>query len=163
MRIFGDDFEGMDDNDESLAGTLHDIAGVKRHHGKAGIPNVTDPTQAKRLPVDYRYDTLNWEFIKRMAQLASYAGKKYDDARQYTLTELADDRAPINHIPEHYRSFMAGESHDYFEGRSWHLVAIAYNAMMQFFYETGAMPGDVTKPYVAEIQPADGRITEAAK
>lgn len=106
---------------------------------------------AIRVPVDYRYNDLNWEFLKCMAQVAHYAAGKYGDARQYTLTPLTGDKAPVNHIPEHLRSFLAGESHDHFTegGRKWHLVAIAYNAMMQFYYETGSLPGDATEPYTA--------------
>jgi hypothetical protein len=91
-------------------------------------------SEAKRAPVDYRYNGLNWDFIKMMAQIASYADEKYGSAEQYADSRLTGDKSPINHIPEHLRQYLTGESHDHFDDPIYHLVAIAYNAMIAALY-----------------------------
>ena len=94
-----------------------------------------DKKEAKREPVDYLYSGLNWNFIKAMARIARYATEKYGSAEQYADSEFTGEKSPINHIPEHLRSYWAAEGHDHFgEDPSWHLVAIAYNCMMEFLY-----------------------------
>ena len=45
-------------------------------------------SKVKRAPVTYRYDALNWDFLKLMAEIAHYAETKYSDALQY-----ADERS----------------------------------------------------------------------
>ena len=92
---------------------------------------------ALRVPVNYRYDALNPDFIKAMAQIAAYAAEKYGAAEQYTITRLVGEKSPINHIYEHLRQYQIGKPYDHFDGDlRWHLVAASYNAMMEFFYHT---------------------------
>ena len=94
-------------------------------------------SEAKRIPVDYRYDGLNPNFIKLMAQIAAYAAEKYGATEQYTESRLIGEKSPINHIYEHLRQYQTGESYDHFDGDlRYHLAAIAYNAMMEYFYHT---------------------------
>lgn len=90
--------------------------------------------QANRIPVDYLYSKLNWDFIKLMAQIAQYAEGKYGAAEQYTESRLTGDKEPINHVFEHARQYLVGEDHDHFKTKEHQLAAIAYNAMMQYFY-----------------------------
>ena len=88
----------------------------------------------KRQPVNYAYQALNWNFIKLMAEIANYAADKYGSAEQYTNGRLEGQRSPLNHIAEHMRAYMARECHDHFEDLDHQLAAIAYNAMMEFYY-----------------------------
>lgn len=92
---------------------------------------------AIRHKVPYRYDALNWDFIKMLAEIASYAGEKYGAPEQYTTSRLEGDQSPINHIAEHLRQYVCGDRYDRFGGDPrYHLAAIAYNAMMEFWYHT---------------------------
>jgi hypothetical protein len=101
----------------------------------------------KRVPVDFIYEALNPTFLKWMAKIGTYAGEKYGSWHQYKDARLAGDKSPINHIYEHLRQFVMGEPYDHFDGDvRWHLVAIAYNAMMSFYYVTkfGFVPHPLT-------------------
>lgn len=91
----------------------------------------------QRQPVTYRYDGLNWDFIKMMAEIAYYAGNKYPDKNNlsgYFKHRLHGEKGPINHIVEHLRQYLNGEPHDHFNDRAYQLAAIAYNAMMEALY-----------------------------
>jgi len=90
--------------------------------------------EANRKPVFHRYDALNWDFIKLLAEIAFYADEKYGSAEQYVDSRLDKDKAPINHIVEHIRQYVTGEPHDKFVDPIYHLAAIAYNAMMEAAY-----------------------------
>jgi hypothetical protein len=93
--------------------------------------------QPKRHPVDFDYQGLNLVFLKWLAKIPVYATEKYGSWSQYTNAPLVGEKSCINHIYEHLRQYQMGESYDHFDGDSrWHLVATAYNAMMQFFYHT---------------------------
>ncbi len=94
-------------------------------------------TKVKRVPVDYRYDCINLTFLKWMAKIGAYATEKYGAWEQYRDARLVGEKSPVNHIYEHLRQFAAGERYDHFDGDvRWHLVAVAYNAMMEFYYVT---------------------------
>jgi hypothetical protein len=87
-------------------------------------PSTTDV--AIRHKVGYRYDALNVDFLKRMAEIAAYAGEKYGVPEQYTTSRLVEDRSPINHIYEHLRQYQLGETYDHFDGDPrYHLAAVA--------------------------------------
>jgi hypothetical protein len=103
---------------------------------------------AHRHPVDYRWDALNWEFLKLLARIAHYADAKYGRAENYVDSELGGDRSPMNHIPEHVRQYLTGEPHDHFDDPAFHLAAIAYNAMMEFYYlqQRGPRVGELYRP-----------------
>ena len=91
--------------------------------------------EVKRVSVDYRYDAVNPTFLKMLARIGAYADQKYGAWEQYTKARLVGDKSPVNHIQEHLRAFVAGEPYDHFDGDvRWHLAAIAYNAMMSFYY-----------------------------
>jgi hypothetical protein len=91
----------------------------------------------KRVAVDYRYDAINPDFLKWLARIGGYAAEKYGSWEQYRDARLTGEKSPVNHIYEHLRSFVTGEAYDHFDGDvRWHLVAVAYNAMMEFYYVT---------------------------
>lgn len=95
------------------------------------------PPQATRLPVDFRYDALNPAFLKMLARIGAYADEKYGSWAQYTQSRLTGEKSPVNHIHEHLRAYVMGEKYDHFDGDPrWHLAAIAYNAMMSFYYHS---------------------------
>lgn len=105
----------------------------------------------KRVAVSYRFDALNWEFIRRMADIAGYAAEKYGSPEQYATARLTGEKSPMNHMIEHYKQYMAGEKYDHFDGDPrWHLAAIAYNASMEFLYHTkfGHLPSPLIDPKV---------------
>jgi hypothetical protein len=90
-----------------------------------------------RVPVDYRYDALNPAFLKMLARIGSYADAKYGSWSRYTKARLTGEKSPVNHIHEHLRAYVAGESYNHFDGDPrWHLAAVAYNAMMAFYYHS---------------------------
>jgi hypothetical protein len=101
------------------------------------------PSKVLRDPVNYRYTALNWDFIKLMAEIAAYSDGKHGNAEQYTGAELTGNRAPLNHIVEHLRQYITEENYDHLDADpARHLAAIAYNAMMEFWYhrERGGKP-----------------------
>jgi len=102
--------------------------------------------EAKRDPVGYRYDLLNWHFLGMMARIAHYATFKYDDTPHqswhtlnYQAGELKGDKSPINHAIAHIKQYIVDEPYDKWDQqRCWHLAAAAYNLMMEAYYEMGS-------------------------
>lgn len=91
--------------------------------------------RATRVPVFFNYTGLNWDFLKQMAEIVPYADKKYKSFAQYTKSRMTGDASPVNHMAEHLRQYMMDEPYDHFDGdRGRHLVAIAYNAMIEWYY-----------------------------
>jgi hypothetical protein len=88
----------------------------------------------KRQPISYLWSSLNWEFLRLLADIASYAEGKYGAAEQYTEGRLVGDKSPVNHMFEHLRAYIAREPHDRYGTAEHQLAAIAYNAMMEYFY-----------------------------
>jgi len=98
------------------------------------VDHPVDKPVAKRVPVDYIYHQLNWDFIHGMAQIASYAAHKYGSVQQYADSRLAGEKSPVNHMLRHMGQYITGEKHDHFQTMEAHLLAIAYNAMMEYYY-----------------------------
>jgi|SRR5580700_6120083 hypothetical protein len=91
--------------------------------------------KATRVPVKFRYDAINPLFMRWMAEVGYYASEKYGSYEQYRDSRLVGEKSPVNHIGEHLKQFQLGEKYDHFEGDvRRHLAAIAYNAMMEFYY-----------------------------
>jgi hypothetical protein len=91
---------------------------------------------AKRDAVSYRYDILDWDFIELMAKIASYGATKYGDYN-WKRSRLTGEKGAMNHLMNHYRLYQIGRSYDHKEvgtNKSIHLAAIAFNAMMEYFY-----------------------------
>lgn len=99
--------------------------------------SVKVPGEVKRVPVDFRYDAINLDFLKGLARIGGYAAEKYGSWEQYSNARLTGEKSPLNHAYEHLRQYAVGEPYDHFDGDvKWHLVAAAYNLMMEFFYAT---------------------------
>lgn len=105
--------------------------------GKLGMSpeQVAEVNSVRRVPVDYDYSSLNWDFLHMMAQIAAYAKEKYGSAEQYTDGRLEDDKSPLTHICGHLREYARRQPYDHFnEDTAYHLAAIAYNAMIEYYY-----------------------------
>ena len=111
----------------------HEVA--VKHMVECGLDS--QPNVARRDKVNYRYDILYWNFIHSMAEIAHLGAEKYGDFN-YRQPGLTRDKSPVNHIANHLRRYLENESYDHhFLGieKKWHLVAIAFNAMMEFWHE----------------------------
>ena len=93
-----------------------------------------EPGDVLRVPVNFRWDALNWDFIKLLSEIAHYAAGKYGAAEQYANGRLEGEKSPINHMYEHLREFQAGVLHDHFGTMEHQLAAVAYGAMMEYLY-----------------------------
>jgi len=93
--------------------------------------------EAKRDPADFRFDLLDWEFIYSLALLAKFGADKYGEL-DWQKSRLSGDKSPMNHIIRHFFSYKADEAYNHGDltDPKYHLVAIAFNAMMEFWYET---------------------------
>jgi Domain of unknown function (DUF5664) len=92
--------------------------------------------QALRNPCDFRYDILDTLFLEFMAKIASYGAIKYGEFN-YQKSRLSRGNSPINHIYGHLKEYRDGNPYDHLEvgiDSKIHLAAIAFNAMMEFYY-----------------------------
>lgn len=84
-----------------------------------------------------RYDLLQPNFLEALAALAHLGHERYDvpaGVDNQWQRGLPGDACPLNHIQAHYTSYQRAESHE-MGSRKWHLAAIAFNAMMEFWFE----------------------------
>ena len=93
-----------------------------------------EQTEAKRETRNQRFDLLIPEFLGKMAELASHGATKYGD-RNWQNSRLEGDKSPLNHIYTHLAEFQTRVEHDYFGTVEDNLVSIAFNAMMEWWYE----------------------------
>lgn len=110
----------------------------------AGVSGVYDPNRdlppealAKRDPRQTRYDLLYPTFLYAMAQIANYGATHYGDGN-WMKSRLTGEKGAINHIYEHLGNYQCEAAYDHKEigtHRMYHLAAIAFNAMMEFYYE----------------------------
>jgi dATP/dGTP diphosphohydrolase len=108
--------------------------------------DISPVKKAVRDPIKERYDALLPEFLEAMALIGGHAVEKYKKWDNYMLSRLEGDQSPVNHIMKHLTEFRANRPYDKFDGsRRWHLVAIAYNAMMEFWYEQNMPESEETK------------------
>lgn len=109
-------------------------------------------SKATRVPVGFNFGGLNWDFLKLMAEIVPYADVKYKSFAQYTKSRMTGDASPVNHMAEHLRQYMMDEPYDHFDGdRGRHLVAIAYNSMIEWWYLKNF--GPETHPLKSRKQP----------
>lgn len=96
----------------------------------------------KRIPVDFRFDLVNPEFVAAMAKIAHHGSTRYDATPNqewgqlnYQLDRLVGEKSPLNHALHHICQFMMGIRYDRYDGnKSWHLVAAAYNLSMLYYH-----------------------------
>ena len=94
-------------------------------------------TEAKRNSVKYRYDVIAATFLQAMASIGRHGADKYGDYNWHA-SRLTGDKLPVNHIYKHLISYQMGETYDHADvgiERKYHLAAIAFNAMMEWWYE----------------------------
>ena len=92
---------------------------------------------AKRDPVSFRFDILDPEFLQALAAIADYGAKKYGDLNWHK-SRLTGDKSPVNHMFKHLLQYQGEMKYDHPEigsERKLHLAAVAFNAMMEFWYE----------------------------
>lgn len=97
------------------------------------------PEQPKREPVNYLYQGLNWDFIAGMSKICIYATEKYGSFDQYMDGPLEGEKSPVNHAFQHLANYVKDVPHDKFGTRADQLLAVAYNAMMEWEYERRGM------------------------
>lgn len=117
------------------------------HRRLVGHDRPTEKEVAKRVSHPIRYDILDPEFLELMARVADYGAKKYGDFN-WQKSRLEGDKSPINHIYKHLKSLRTGEQYDHQElgvHKKWHCVAIAFNAMMEFYWQSIEEMAEKTK------------------
>ena len=105
-------------------------------YGPYSSLNIVGKKEATRVTRNIRYDIIDPEFLELMAKIADYGAKKYGNF-DWQLSHLEGDKSPINHIYKHLKSFRMKEPYDHpelGEGIELHLAAIAFNAMMEFYW-----------------------------
>lgn len=107
-----------------------------------------DPSKGvNREPLKHNFAGLNWEFLRIVAEICPYAAEKYGSVEQYADIRPEGEQSPVNHIFTHAAKYIANEPHDKFGDLKHHLAAIAYNAMMEYYYLTHGGPTTTDKLY----------------
>lgn len=97
---------------------------------------ITPVQTAKREEIKECYDAILPDFMEMMALLGGHAKEKYGSWEQYQDSRLVGNSSPITHILAHITQYRKNKPYDRFDGtRKWHLIAVAYNAMMELHYE----------------------------
>jgi len=93
--------------------------------------------EAKRNPINTRYDILYPNFEEGLAKIAKLGADKYGDFN-WCKSRLTGDKSPLNHMQKHLISYKRKDVYDHKDvmGSDYknHLLAIAFNAMMEYFY-----------------------------
>lgn len=107
--------------------------------------------EAKRNSTNVRYDVIMAEFEKTLAQIGHYGAETYGDLN-WQKSRLRGGKGPVNHIRKHLTDYRLGEPYDHPEigtDKKIHLAAIAFNAMMEFWYES--QPAEQLKDVLHEL------------
>lgn len=90
------------------------------------------------------YNFLNPKFLEAMNEIGDYGHKKYGKDSFHHRATLGDrSRGELNrcdpeviadHALEHFEAYLDGEMHDHFYSRRHQLAAVAFNAMMEFYF-----------------------------
>jgi hypothetical protein len=80
------------------------------------------------------------EFIKAMEDIGEYGYSKYGE-NSFEILALNNNRVRsvrtacnTDHIFDHNAEYIRNEKHDYFRTLKHQLAAVAFNAMMEFYY-----------------------------
>lgn len=101
------------------------------------LKNKREKQEAKRDKKSFRYDLISSSFIYEMARIANYGAEHYGELN-WCKSRLTGEKGPVNHIHNHLRLYQENELYDHSEigeDKKFHLVAIAFNAMMEYWYE----------------------------
>lgn len=100
--------------------------------------------QSADIPTGSEYAFLIPEFIAAMNDIGRHGHAKYaeqsfqarravgDNSRGSLLRTQPTEIA--RHAQEHFAAYLAGEMHDHFGTRQHQLAAVAFNAMMEFYF-----------------------------
>lgn len=91
-----------------------------------------------------QYPFLSEKFLAAMNDIGAYGHAKYGeesfdhrrklgDTSRGTL-ERTKPEAIAAHAEEHFKAYLRGELHDHFQNRGHQLAAVAFNAMMEFYF-----------------------------
>jgi folylpolyglutamate synthase/dihydropteroate synthase len=91
-----------------------------------------------------QYDFLNAKFLEAMNDIGRYGNEKYGKD-SFNQRAKAGDRSRgtlartnpeviINHAHNHGAEYLSGVLHDHFHTRKHQLAAMAFNAMMEFYF-----------------------------
>lgn len=120
-------------------------------------------SEVKRDKIGYLYTSLDWGFIRAMARLGLHGSDKYDTPGDpipnWKQGVVLREKSPVNHMAEHMAAYNLGEHHDHFGCSKWHLVAIAFNAMIEFFHytEKPIEPSEKSFPPESSPQPVENK------
>lgn len=103
------------------------------------------------------YEFLNPAFLQAMNEIGGYGHEKYGKDSFHHRARTGDrsrgelDRTQpaeiAKHAKEHFAMYLRGELHDKFGTLQHQLAAVAFNAMMEFYFagleETEAEPAEV--------------------
>lgn len=87
---------------------------------------------------------LSERFIRAMDDIGRYGHEKYGKFSFHHRREVGDNsrgdhprttpEAIAEHAGEHFKMHLRGELHDHFKTRKHQLAAVAFNAMMEFYF-----------------------------
>ena len=87
---------------------------------------------------------LNQEFLRAMNDIGRYGHEKYGEFSFHHRALSGDNsrgdhprttpEAIAEHSKGHFDLYIAGEPHDHFGTRKHQLAAVAFNAMMEFYF-----------------------------
>lgn len=115
--------------------------------------------QPVRLPIQYRYDLLDWEFIEAMAMIAHIGAEKYGE-RNWQKGRLEGDKSALNHAIKHLSEYQQGIPNDY-GPLPFHLAQVAFNCMMEFYWQVrkpGVYPNAISPDVSVDIERMMARV-----
>jgi hypothetical protein len=88
------------------------------------------------------YTTLNKEFLQAMEEIGQYGLEKYGSDSFAGMQSRNDRKRNLrikshiigDHVKNHYDMYLNGEKHDRFNTFKHQLAAVAFNAMMEFYF-----------------------------
>jgi hypothetical protein len=91
-----------------------------------------------------QYEFLNAKFLEAMNQIGRYGNDKYGKDSFHQRAKIGDrsrgslartdSEVIANHSWNHFAEYLAGLPHDHFHTRKHQLAAVAFNAMMEFYF-----------------------------
>ena len=99
----------------------------------------------KKFEIENReFEFLETAFLEAMNDIGRYGAEKYGE-QSFQRRALRNDRSRNSartasvvieqHARRHFQEYVRGETHDHFKTRKHQLAAVAFNAMMEFYFE----------------------------
>jgi hypothetical protein len=90
------------------------------------------------------YEFLSPAFLSAMNDIGRYGNEKYKDQSFHARRKQGDcsrgglkrnkPQVIADHAREHFNQYLSYEAHDHFGTDKHQLAAVAFNAMMEFYY-----------------------------